>query len=77
MIFQISIVIYNLIREICTEFLCNKHNYMPACGGHAVQAAFGDDGQEAAKREKAAGGSFFDYFDASLAILHKAVIMSA
>ena len=40
MIFQISIVIYNLIREICTVFLCNKHNYMPACGGHAVPAAF-------------------------------------
>lgn len=50
---------------------------MPACGGHAIPAAFGDDGQEAAKRENAAGGSFFDYFDASLAILRKAVIMSA
>ena len=75
--FQISIVIYNLIGKICTVFLCNKHNYMPACGGHAVPAAFGDDGQEAAKREKAAGGSFFDYFDASLAILRKADIMSA
>ena len=50
---------------------------MPTCGGHAVQAAFGDDGQEAAKRENAAGGSFFDYFDASLAILRKADIMSA
>ena len=59
MIFQISIVIYNLIREICTVFLCNKHNYMPACGGHAVPAAFGDDGREAAKRENAAGGKFF------------------
>lgn len=39
MIFQISIVIYNLIGEICTEFLCNKHNYMPACGGHPLWTA--------------------------------------
>ena len=35
---------------------------MPACGGHAVPAALGDDGQEAVKRENAAGGSFFRLF---------------
>ncbi len=32
---QISIVIYNLIREICTGFLCKKHNCLPARRGHA------------------------------------------
>lgn len=48
MVFQISIVIYNLIGEICTEFLCNKHNYMPACGGHAVSEGLGCAKQAAA-----------------------------
>lgn len=32
---QISIVIYHLIREICTGILCKKHNCLPACRGHA------------------------------------------
>lgn len=32
---QISIVIYNLIREICTGFLCKKHNRLPVRRGHA------------------------------------------
>lgn len=59
MTFQISIVIYNLIREICTEFLCNKHNYMPACGGHAVPAAFRRAEHEAeGRRNSPQGGRF-------------------
>ena len=33
---QIAIVIYHLIKEICTEFLCKKHNVLPACRGHAL-----------------------------------------
>lgn len=32
---QISIVIYHLIREICTVFLCKKHNRLPVRRGHA------------------------------------------
>ena len=32
---QIAIVIYHLIREICTGILCKKHNVLPACRGHA------------------------------------------
>lgn len=59
MVFQISIVIYNLIREICTVFLCNKHNCMPACGGHAVPAAFGRTKQAAARPGFAAGRKIF------------------
>ena len=59
MTFQISIVIYNLIREICTEFLCNKHNYMPACGGHAVPAACGGAKQAAALPGFSAGRKNF------------------
>ena len=59
MIFQISIVIYNLIREICTVFLCNKHNYMPACGGHAVPAVFGRPAQAAEQPEFPARGKIF------------------
>ena len=31
---QIAIVIYHLIKEICTEFLCKKHNVLPAFRGH-------------------------------------------
>ena len=33
---QIAIVIYHLIKEICAEFLCKKHNVLPACRGHAL-----------------------------------------
>lgn len=57
--FQISIVIYNLIGEICTVFLCNKHNYVPACGGHAVPAALeGAEREAEGRRNFPSGGRF-------------------
>ena len=75
MTFHISIVIYNLIREICTEILCKKHNTLPVCRGHTVSAAK----EQARKRgvEPTAAQISPYYFGASLAILRKADIIVA